>query len=149
MADLVVKVDRYYREHIATYVLLNEGTHELLTCLQRKFKLALVTNNGEAVTLSILDHFDLKKYFNAIIHLDIMKQPKPDPNAIFLAISELGISKNSVVYIGDSPSDLETSLLAKVQFILIRDGSSTFTFPKIPENVKIVSKVKDLLDYCK
>ncbi|PWI47143.1 hypothetical protein CEE45_13065 [Candidatus Heimdallarchaeota archaeon B3_Heim] len=68
---------------------------------------------------------------------------------MYSAISRLNVDTQSAVFIGDSPSDLEASLRAKIQFILIKDASSTFIYPEIPQNVKIVSKVKELLDYCK
>jgi pyrophosphatase PpaX len=147
--NLVLKVDYYYRDHIAEYVKLNEGSHKLLSILHKKFKLALITNNRREVTDAVLDYFDLRKYFHTVIHLDIMDQPKPHPGAIFEALSQLKVDKRSIVFIGDSPSDLETSLRARVQFILIKSEASTFIFPDIPQNVRIVSNVNDLIAFCR
>ena len=81
-----------------------------------------------------------------------MKLPKPSPEGIKMALSRLGINHEpatpSVVFIGDSPSDLETSLRANIQFILIKEDTSSFEFPQIPSNVRVVSGVSDLIVYC-
>ena len=146
LKNIAEKVDQYYLTHISENVILVEHSIELLTQLKQMDKmLGVVTNNGGTVTNLILKTFKLEYYFDSIIHLDIMEKPKPDPSALLKTIKKFNINKNYVLFIGDSPSDLEASLRANIDLLLIKNPKSSFLFPKIPDNVTVVSKLLELL----
>lgn len=140
LLNLTRKIDHYYLLHIPENVILVERSIELLEAIKElRIKLGVVTNNGGEVTTSILEVFKLTSYFESIIHLDDVGKPKPDPSSLLKSIENLDVDKNSVLFVGDSPSDLEASLRAKIAFILIKNPKSSFVFPEIPKNVKIFS----------
>jgi phosphoglycolate phosphatase-like HAD superfamily hydrolase len=144
--NLASKVDQYYLDHITENVILVDQSIELLESI-REFgiRLGVVTNNGGEVTSSILETFKLVSYFESVVHLDNTKKPKPDPSPLFKSIEYFQIEKRSVLFVGDSPSDLEASIKANVDFILIKNQNSSFIFPEIPENVKIVAGLVELI----
>ena len=146
LLKLARKVDQYYLSHIAENVLLVDKSFELLASLRKLgIKLGVVTNNGGEVTSSILKTFKLTAYFESVIHLDNSEKPKPDPSALFKSIEYFKIDKSDVLFVGDSPSDLEASIRANVDFILDKNPTSSFVFPEIPESVKIVSGLVEMI----
>jgi len=146
LSKLTRKVDQYYLSHIAENVILVDKSIELLASLRKLgIRLGVVTNNGGDVTKSILKTFKLTKYFESVNHLDNSEKPKPDPSALFMSIDYFKIDKSNALFVGDSPSDLEASIRANVDFILVKNPTSSFVFPEIPESVKIVSGLVELI----
>ena len=146
LLKLTRKVDQYYLNHISENVILVSEANKLLTNLKENgLRLGVVTNNGGDVTSSILSTFKLDNYFESVIHLDNSGKPKPDPSALFISIKNLKVDKRSVVFVGDSPSDLEASIRANIDFILVKNPESSFIFPEIPESVKIISGLVELI----
>ena len=146
LEEIAKKVDQYYLDHIAENVLPDKNSVKILNRIkQLGIKLGVVTNNGGVVTESILKTFELFEYFDSIMHLDIMEQPKPDPSALLDSIDRFDVEKKDTLFIGDSPSDLEASVRAGIDLILVKNPNSSFIFPKIPKQVKVVSKLEELL----
>lgn len=57
-----------------------------------------------------------------IVGLGDVDKPKPDPAGILYAIDKLGVSKEDVLYIGDSYIDAETAVNAGVDFAGVATG---------------------------
>ncbi len=88
----LIKID--YRMINLLESLLNDG-----------YKCGLCTGKYRKKTLSILKHFDINKYFKAIVCSDDVKKPKPNPESLKIIIEELG--GGETVMIGDSPNDIK------------------------------------------
>ena len=55
-------------------------------------------------------------FLDIIVGGEDVKEPKPSPEGVLLAIKEFGCNKEEVLYIGDSIVDAETAQSAQVDF---------------------------------
>ncbi len=74
---------------------------EILTALKKRYPAVLVSNFYGNVQ-SVLEDFDLLKYFDDIIESAVVGVRKPDPAIFGLGVEKLGLPGESVVVIGDS-----------------------------------------------
>jgi phosphoglycolate phosphatase len=77
--------------------------------------LALLTNSGRAATRYALEELRLGKYFHRSFTRDDVPAMKPRPEGIATALVKLGLEKNEVLYVGDSPTDIIASKAAGIQ----------------------------------
>ena len=70
-------------------VKLFEGATELLSSLQGKAKLALASMNNFDVIDHILNRMDARRFFDAILTVDEVRNPKPDPEIFLKAALKL------------------------------------------------------------
>jgi putative hydrolase of the HAD superfamily len=86
-----------YREVIKNIA----GTRPVLDYLYEKYPLVLVSNfYGNVET--VLEDFDLKRYFKDIVESAVVGVRKPDPEIFSLGVKRLGLPAQQVVVIGDS-----------------------------------------------
>ena len=78
---------------------------ETLAWFANKSK-AVVTSKEVRFTKIILDHFDIAKYFDAIVGGDTTPARKPDPRPVLEALRLLGKPAGTTVMIGDSENDI-------------------------------------------
>lgn len=100
--------------------------------------------------------YDLEKYnfsINKFIHIqgaEDTKVHKPDPDVflpVFKKLSDIGIKKEEMVYVGDSLDDLRASHGAGINFIAITTGIFTKEdFEKNGAKV-IVSDIKEVINF--
>ena len=108
-----------YREHNraahADLVKPMDGAVELLESLKAQgYKLGIVsTKVKEMVLLGLtLNHMD--HYFDVIVGHDDVQNGKPDPEGILTACRLVNEGHDSVIYIGDSPMDIQAARNAGV-----------------------------------
>lgn len=96
-----------------------EGARDLLRKLnQEKIKIGLVTNNEKKFATQVISHFALRKFFDAIITKDDVKNTKPHPEPLLKAIEQLGCTLENCIYIGDTKADMIAGKLAGVITVL-------------------------------
>ena len=84
------------------------GAKELLIYLkQNKYKIGLFTLENKKVTTYILNKFSIGIYFNSIITRNDVRNPKPHPEHLRMAINQLNVSADEIIVIGDHPIDFE------------------------------------------
>jgi len=138
-------VDDCFIKIIRTNVKLFDGSHLLLSLLKNNdLLIGVVTNNRREVTRKLLEAFNLLQYFNCIITLDDIITPKPDPTSVLRASQELGLKKEEVIFVGDSPSDLEASLAAGIPFILLKRKNAVFESLEITGDFFVVRDLFEL-----
>lgn len=91
-----------YLEELAKFNKLFEGTHELLTYLQAKYKLHIITNGFNEVQNAKLVNSGIKKYFDQIITSELVGFKKPNPKVFEFALNKSNAKKEESVMIGDS-----------------------------------------------
>jgi phosphoglycolate phosphatase len=85
------------------------GIPAMLARLMTRASLAVLTNKPEAHTRTILEGLDLASCFRWVIGGDSPFPRKPDPAAL-LHLASLGASQpGDVLFVGDSPVDIETA----------------------------------------
>ncbi len=98
------------------------GIEELIRYLTQKFDLAILTSSKRDEITESLEKYGILNYFKAILTMDEIKNPKPNPEGIRKSIQQLNCLPENVLYIGDSASDILTAKAAKVPSIAISNG---------------------------
>jgi phosphoglycolate phosphatase len=86
--------------------------------------LGVVTNKPQVATRKILLHFGLIDRIGAIIGGDAVVNKKPAPDALLLALDQLGVAPSDALMIGDSATDVAAARAAGMPVILVRGGYS-------------------------
>lgn len=107
----------YYEDH------LNEtevfaGIPELLRALRKTGShLAIFTGKGNNTTELTLKHHGIRDLFDVIVTGSIVKNHKPSPEGVELALSTLRVEPAMAVLVGDSLSDYRAATSAGIHFI--------------------------------
>ena len=88
----------------------------------RGLSLGIVSTKFHSPIQAVLEREDLLAKFDAIIGGDDVKQFKPDPEGLLLAINQLGAEAGSTLYVGDNLTDAETARRAGVPFLAVLSG---------------------------
>lgn len=100
------------REHYAAlHGALGEGVYpgvpEMLAALRSAgYRLGIVTGKGRA-TWEVSRSLLYQGEWEVVITDDDVRAPKPDPEGILLALSQMGAEPRDAVYVGDSLGDLD------------------------------------------
>ncbi len=81
-------------------------------------RLGIVSNSASKDIVNKLKDKRISQYFGSIIGRDKVKNHKPDPESLILAIGELNANMESTYMIGDSPADIEAANAIGVTSIL-------------------------------
>ena len=83
-------------------------------------RVGLFTNRNKHDIEAILDaNPEIKKCVTSYVGSDMVKNMKPDPEGIYYCMEKEGVSKEDVLYVGDSPCDYEAAQKAGVDFFYI------------------------------
>ena len=110
----------YYNSHAVVDTEIYSGVMELLYQLSLEdIRMGIVSNKPIKVTETILEHFDIIDYFDVIVGPELIKEIKPAPDGIKLAvdtinkwitaIGESEITPNQVLMVGDSGVDVKAA----------------------------------------
>jgi HAD superfamily hydrolase (TIGR01509 family) len=95
LAEAVAAIDPY------------PGIVELLTSLRAAgIGTAVATNSDARSAGVVLGSHGLDPLFDAIVTVDQVSAPKPDPGSILLATERLGVAPHEAIFVGDSPADM-------------------------------------------
>ena len=115
---------QYYMQHSLDTTRPYDGIQEiLLTLRQRGCRLAVVSNKFDAATKELCKH-----YFPNTIEVAVGEheaegiRKKPAPDTVIEALSQLGVSADNAVYVGDSDVDLQTARNAGLPCISVLWG---------------------------
>lgn len=104
---------------------LHHGTPDLLARLRRAgCRLGLLTGKERHRTLRILGHFNMADLFDRVICCDDGFAAKPAADGLLEIINALRESRDSSVYIGDAPADMQCARAAGVRAIGVSWGIS-------------------------
>lgn len=92
---------------------------------EQGYKLAIVTTKYRYRIQSILEKYRKADLFDIIMGGDNVKHPKPDPEGILEVLAQWGMSKEDVLYVGDSLVDAKTAQAAGVKFAGVTTGTTT------------------------
>lgn len=117
----------YYNEHGCDYTRPYEGIPELLEELDRRgLHFAVASNKYQEGTEQLVKEFFGRYDFVKILGQREGKPIKPDPLIVTEAMEGMpGITKEEVIYIGDSNVDMETGINAGVKTIGVTWGFRT------------------------
>lgn len=88
-------------------------------------RMACLTNSGRPAVDYLLNKHALLPYFEFVLSRDETPTMKPRPQGVQKAIDMFQVSKNEMLYVGDSVADIEAGRAAGVQVASIATGSSS------------------------
>ncbi len=91
------------------------GMRRLLAALRDRFATAMFTNRTRTVD-AVLDHFDLRPLFHAVVTAGSVK-PKPDPEGLLYLLDLFGVQGEETVYVGDTTVDEQTAARAGCRLV--------------------------------
>lgn len=111
------------------------------------YSLAIVTGKPAWLADRILLGLDLRHFFSTIVGVDEVSRDKPFPDAILLALSRLGDSRNAMI-VGDSVVDVQAGKNAQILTCAVEYGftqrenllaaNPDFTIPRFSDLIKIL-----------
>lgn len=127
--ETVQKFTQYFKEKADLVMVDNTRLYEgVLTMLKKlrddKILLGIVTTKYHYRIEQILERNDARNVIDVIIGGDDVKNEKPDPEGLLAAIQKLNVSKNQVLYVGDSIVDAKTAQSAGVDFVAVLTGTT-------------------------
>jgi len=96
---------------------LFDGVVDVLNALSRHCQLGIVTSGSKSRVIKDLDRTGIERYFSTVVTGDDIRTPKPAPEGLEIALSELSIMPHEAVYVGDAHADFEMARAANVAFI--------------------------------
>ena len=81
---------------------------ETKNVLQRlsMYRKSVITNTPRDSAFRILDKFDIRRFFEYVLTSDDVSRSKPDPEIVLKSCELLKVDPESVVLVGDTPSDV-------------------------------------------
>lgn len=122
LADRGAKSYReYYKKHMLDHTRLYSGAKEFLEYFKAR-KQAVITNKPNPFSTQILEALGVGYYFIAVLAGDRGLPFKPDPAAIHHLMEETDSTEAEVLFVGDSPVDIEAARNAGVEVVVLPHG---------------------------
>ena len=98
---------------------VREGLDELRT---RGYVLGSVTNKAGQFTVPLLKDLGIYEDFAVVVAGDTLDKKKPDPEPLFYAAEQMGVSPADCMMVGDSISDIKAARAAGFQIVCVPYG---------------------------
>jgi HAD superfamily hydrolase (TIGR01509 family) len=100
-----------------------DGARSLLAELRcHGWKTGLATMSDGRSTETLLGRFDFRRLFDAVISVENVSRPKPDPEIYLAAAERLGVPAADCVAVEDSPTGLEAARRAGMKTIAVTNS---------------------------
>ncbi|MDO4426779.1 MAG: HAD-IA family hydrolase [Moraxella sp.] len=140
-----------YEKNICIDSRLFDGLAPLLSFLEsHSVKWGIVTNKPKYLAQKLLVQLGLSARCQVLICPDDVKNPKPDPESLWLACETLGLVAKDCLYVGDHRRDIEAGRRAGMTTVIASYGY----IPPEDKNLRdwgadvIVESPADLRAYC-
>ena len=110
----------------------------------RGAKIGIISTKYRYRIMELLSKKLPSNFLDIIVGGEDVKEPKPSPEGVLLAIKELGCNKEEVLYIGDSIVDAETAQSAQVDFAGVLHGATTREELSAYPHVEIMKSLSEL-----
>jgi phosphoglycolate phosphatase len=115
---LKVEFMKYYFKHSDEFTKPYPGISELISTLNNQgYLLAVASNKVHAATVELINRFFPDIKFVQVLGQREEFPVKPHPAILEEIIGNAGVSKEEVLYVGDSGVDVATAYNAKVDFV--------------------------------
>ncbi|MES2664264.1 MAG: HAD-IA family hydrolase [Pseudomonadota bacterium] len=109
--------------------LFDQAGYFLEICDALKIPWGVVTNKPRHFTEIVIQSLDLQNRIGSVVCPEDVKHRKPDPESLFFACSELNVSPEKTIYVGDHVRDIEAGHAAGMKTV-----AATFGYVPISEN---------------
>lgn len=116
IGEVMERYKRYFAKDCMYQVKPYDGIPELLRELkERGVSIAVFSNKPHENTEYVIESLFGKGYFTIVQGQTEMLPKKPAPDGVFEILRKLGLSKDEVLYVGDSSVDMDTGKAAGVK----------------------------------
>jgi len=123
--DLISGLEAVRNSHSPAIWKLYDGVFEVLSILQKKYRLALVSNCAVG-TDKLIDSLGLADFFSCTILSYQVRVRKPDKRMYLEALRCLKLEAHECIFVADEISDLEGAREIGLGTMLVRQGLNTF-----------------------
>lgn len=117
-AAIADQKERAYRDAIAHEVPLAAGCRQVLQQFQAaRMALAVGTSGPKANVDRVLDGGDIRSYFGAVVHADLVQRGKPAPDIFLRAAELLDMAPARCVVVEDAPSGIRAAHAAGMRVV--------------------------------
>lgn len=121
--EVLTRYLSYYREVCLDTTVPYPGIEEMLAELAPSYRMAVLSNKGERLSIEILEGLDLAWRFKAILGGDSLPTRKPNPAGLRALADRFNLPVERLMLIGDSRVDSETARNAGCSFALVEWGT--------------------------
>lgn len=135
-----------YREIFLSELKLLPGLAELLeTAKAANIPMGIGTAAPAANVDFVLDHLNIRHYFQSVIHAEDVEKGKPDPEVFFKVADQLGVAYADCLVFEDSPTGARTALNAGMKAIILTTTHSAAEFEGIASVLRCLPDYTDIL----
>lgn len=142
----------WHRDHFRSMIKLFPGVKEMLTEVKaRGFKTGIATSRVAKTLFEGLRKYELEQYFDAIVTVEDIKKPKPEPDTILKVLEKLHSVPEASIMIGDSIHDILCAHNAGTSSVLVGwsaalSGKTKKDFAPDEAPDHIIYKAEDIFD---
>jgi AHBA synthesis associated protein len=100
------------------------GVAATLGTLRKRFRLGLVTSGSLSRVRADLERGAIVEYFDVVVTADDVREPKPAPDGLRVALTALGLAAHQALYVGDTDADCAFARAADVAFVGVKSAFS-------------------------
>ena len=104
----------HYRKNCNHKTRCYDGIPELLSQINSDRKMAVFSNKNTEFIPVLLNHFGIENYFSKYLGGDNPAGRKPAPGGVLNMMSELGVTPDETLIVGDMPVDIHTARSASI-----------------------------------
>lgn len=131
--------ERGYREIFLSELKLLPGLHELLEIARKaQIPMGIGTAAPKENVDFVLDHLNIRHYFQVVIQAEDVNKGKPEPEVFFKVADQLGVAYADCLVFEDSPTGARTALNAGMKAIILTTTHRAEEFSNIPSVLQCV-----------
>ncbi|WP_413511408.1 YjjG family noncanonical pyrimidine nucleotidase [Myroides odoratus] len=139
-SDQIVEVGDKYLNYLTSYNYLFDGAIEILTYLNDKYKLHIITNGFDQVQARKIKNSGIEKYFQTITNSELAGVKKPDAKIFTYALQLAKVAVSDTVMIGDNLlADIEGAQKVGMDVIYYNEHYNT-----VPDTIPQVNTLLDI-----
>jgi phosphoglycolate phosphatase len=137
-----------YEEVMRPHTHLLPGAREVIEKLHgRSIQVAIATNKLGYFARELSEYYGLEKLIAVIVGDGDVSRNKPDPEMLLYAIEKMRLKKEDVIFIGDSPIDIQTGKNTGVRVFAVLTGVTQREDLEKAQPTLILEHLLDLLTY--
>ncbi|MBM3458709.1 MAG: HAD-IA family hydrolase [Armatimonadetes bacterium] len=138
----------YYEAHAAEERAFPGALDTLAQLREVGIRVGLVTSKLRRELDPTLERIPLQRYVSVIVTSDLTTRPKPFPDPVYLALQTLQLPAEYVVFLGDSPYDLQSGRAAGVRTAAATWGPHPRETLAAEQPDLMAASFRDVLRYC-
>ena len=127
--DLAHAVEVFRKKYYSIYkdmTPIKPGMDKVLRYLaDTGVKLTVATNKHAPYARELIEHLGIDHFFEAVIGVGDVTNPKPAPDMVDAAIKRMGTTKRDTIFVGDSQVDIETARNSRIDIYVLSDSFDT------------------------